>query len=102
MIHIDEYIQQSNDSRATLYRRIQSGELLTTKVNGKTYVITSGIQQAAQSSIIKNLKQNIKEIKQQLDDIILYEGQKDKAAAVKKIEQITTYWRTQSPSQQRY
>jgi len=54
MLHIEEYIKQFDESRATLYRRIQSGELLTTKVNGKTYIILDEIEQVAQSSIRKN------------------------------------------------
>ncbi len=95
MIHIEDYIQQSNESRRTLYRRIQSGELPTTKIGGRTYIITDETKQAAQSSIKKNLKKNIKEIKQQLDDIIIYEGPKDKTATVKKIEQIVSYWQSQ-------
>ncbi|MHC1736862.1 MAG: hypothetical protein AB9882_02490 [Ignavibacteriaceae bacterium] len=39
MIHIDEYIVASGISRRSMFRKIERGELISVKRNGKTYII---------------------------------------------------------------
>lgn len=93
MIHIEEYIVQTNLSKRTIYNYIKTGKLKTTKLNGRTYIISDGND--TRMIIKKNVNRNVKQIKQSINDIILYEGPRDKVAAVKKIEQIINCWKAQ-------
>ncbi len=91
MIHIEEYIQQSNLSRRTIERYIQAGELLSIKLNGKTFILKDD-QLAGLKA--KSRKQIISSVKDQLN-VMLTEAHNNpalKSETIKNIEKVILSW----------
>lgn len=96
MITVERYLQEHNTiSRRTLFRYIKRGLIKSKKMNGRLYIEDETIKLEAQASIQKLHKDLIKKIKQELDDIILYQGKEDRKAVIEKITKIVNYWKAQ-------
>ena len=92
MIHIEDYIQQSNESRRTIYRRIDSGTLLSVKLNGKTFILKD--DQLADLKT-KSKKQIIDSVKNQLNTMLAeaHNNPQIKSETIKNIERVIQSWK---------